>query len=122
MRLVLLIGVLLLSSCSAVDTVQSWIPKPFDGTQLMMVTDLRVDLDRLQCGNARGWEGVIARADKLALYAEMRNEVQAENARSVHENIETAAQEPDDSPLCPAMLEVAKTRLEIIGNLWGTRR
>lgn len=104
-----------LTGCSALNLL----PKKHDGAAFMSAVNLRVNLNYVKCDSDQDWQSVIADAEKIALYAEVRGEAQAENATSLLDNINKAA---EGGPLCGPMLTVAKSKTDIIIEAWRGRR
>lgn len=106
------------SGCSAVK----FIPKKHDSAAYMTAINLRVDLNLVKCDPVQypsGWETVLLEAEKIALYATTRKEAQADNASSMLENLQKAA---EGGALCQPMLNLSKTKADIIIEAWRGRR
>jgi len=50
MKLIALFAAVLLSGCSALNTVQGWIPSFWDDNQSARIIDVRQQIDRIDCG------------------------------------------------------------------------
>jgi len=103
------------SGCSAVK----FIPRKHDPAAYMTAINLRVDLNLIKCDHPDGWETVLLEAEKIALYATTRKEAQADNASSMLENLKKAS---EGGALCQPMLNLSKTKADIIIESWRGRR
>ena len=104
-----------LTGCSIIELL----PKKHDPAGMLLLVDLRVNMDYLSCTSTDDWEQVKIEADKLALYTSIRGEPQAENAANMRENISTAS---NLGAVCTPLLNVAKTKADIIIDAWGGRK
>ena len=104
----------------ALTTSCAYIPKRHDPAEMLLLTELRVDLDYVSCDNPQtGWLTVERDAKKIALYATERKELQASTLQNVVQNIQTAR---TSESLCQATLDLARLNTDIVISSWSSRR
>jgi hypothetical protein len=106
---------LVVSGCSAI----SLLPKSHDPVEAMYLVETRVAVDALSCGADAGWDLAMVNANLLSAYAAYRKEAQFDNAKSIGDNLLKAK---NSSVTCNAFLKVAKSRIDILYEAWGSRR
>ena len=105
---------LTLAGCSVINLF----PKKHDPVEVMYLVETKVAMDALTCGNDAGWESTILSAVKLATYADYRNEAQLENVHSIKDNLVKAK---DSKATCQLLVNVAKSRVDILVDAWRIR-
>lgn len=98
----------------------AYVPKRHDPAEMLLLTELRVNLDYVFCDKPQtGWLTVEREAKQIALYASERKELQADTLQNVVGNIQTARA---SESLCQATLDLAKLNTDIVIKAWSNRR
>lgn len=81
--------------------------------------DVRLAVDKAQCGKPETWDTAIEKANWLNQYAEFRNEPQKENTKAIVTNLNKAA--GGSEAACKRWVNLTNQRLDILQKAWSTR-
>jgi hypothetical protein len=81
--------------------------------------EVKVLLERVECGKPEHWDQAKLAAIKMDKYAQMRDEPHKNNVRAVKENIDKASTSSEVA--CKRWVNLTNTRMDILQKAWGSR-
>lgn len=106
-------------SATGCSTIQKYWPRDHDPVMFDHLVSLSVEIERTDCKNPN-WAPVENAAEKLARYAEWREDPQAENMRGLHKHI-VRISESTNPAFCDLGKKTAKGRVEAAKSAWEGR-
>lgn len=113
MKKLILIAAIALSGCSVI------FPIAHDPVMFGDVVDVRLELNRANCQN-KDWTKLYYHAERVAEYATLREDPQADSLRKLLPALDTAHKSKNEK-FCESVLSVQRTRIAVVIDAWRGR-
>lgn len=115
MKIFLLAPLMFLSACSFI------LPRPHDPVMFGALVDAKISMDSLVCDNDRSnWSDATSKIHKLAVYADLRKDPQAQSLIQLQEAV-GKAKDSKNKVFCESILKINRTRLDVVADAWRGR-
>jgi|LakMenEpi03Aug12_release.lakeMendotaPanAssembly.Ray.scaffolds.fasta_scaffold10154_1 hypothetical protein len=104
----------LLTGCSFI------MPKPHDSEMFGRLVDVKISIDKLECGNPLMFQNADEQIERLKIYAVLRKDPQADSIQKLQEAIKKAG-ETKNKVFCESILKTNKTRIDVVADAWKGR-
>jgi hypothetical protein len=115
-RLLIVLTVLCLNGCSLILLM----PKKHDPVMFDNLVNTKISVDKLSCEQKDQWNDALDKANKLAVYSELRSDPQANSIKQLHEAL-TKARDSKNNTFCENILKINKTRINVVIDAWKGR-
>lgn len=115
MKTILVMIAALLTGCSVI------LPKAHDPYMLSDLAEIKLIVDNIKCGNENMWGSADMRIEKLEIYTKWRDDPQALALKSLRENL-SKARESKNIKFCESLLNINKSRIDVIADAWKGRK
>jgi hypothetical protein len=115
-RLLIVLTVLCLNGCSLILLM----PKKHDPVMFDNLVNTKIAVDKLSCEQKESWNDALDKANKLAVYSELRSDPQANSVKQLHEAL-TKARDSKNNTFCENILKINKTRINVVIDAWKGR-
>ena len=119
MNKIALVFLIALSGCSTIQDIKQYWPKAHDPVQFGRLVDLDVGIEQQNCDTPT-WAAFSVDTEKLARYAEWRNDPQAANLRGLQKHVDRMSQ-GGSKILCEIGKKTARQRIEAARSAWKGR-
>ena len=119
MNKIALIFLIVLSGCSTIQDIKQYWPKIHDPVMFGRLIDLDVNIAKQDC-NVPAWQLLDADAEKLARYAEWRDDPQSANLRGLQKHLERMNQ-GGSKVFCELGKKTAHQRINAAITAWKGR-
>ena len=113
-KLTILLFVLSLSACSII------FPRPHDPEMFGRLVDVKLAVNKLECGNPLYWQSTEDYIERLKVYAELRGDPQADAIGKLQDSIKKAG-ESKNKVFCESLVKANKVRIDVIVDAWRGR-
>lgn len=114
-----IVSVFILSGCSTIDTVKRYWPRSHDPVMFQQLVNLAVAVDQQNCEQPT-WAPLVVDSERLARYAEWREDPQAANLRGLRNHLENLSRGGSRS-YCEIGRNLARQRISITRTAWKGR-
>jgi hypothetical protein len=104
----------LLTGCSFI------MPKPHDSEMFGRLVDVKIAVDKLECGNPLMFQNADEHIERLRIYAELRKDPQADSIHKLQDAIKKAG-ESKNKVFCESVVKTSKTRIDVVVDAWKGR-
>lgn len=118
-KLIVVFTVLCLQGCAAIALSTIW-PKSHDPEMFGRLIDVKIAVNKLECGVPDGWSNTDQLIEKLKVYAALRSDPQADAIGKLQEAMKKAG-ESKNKLFCESILKANKVRIDIIVDAWKGR-
>ena len=118
MKKLLLLAVVMLQGCSIAALTNLW-PKSHDPVMFDQVVSVKLSVDKLNCDD-KNWTDAEYKIQHLKVYAELRNDPQANSIAQLQEAI-NKAKSSNSKLFCENILKINKTRIDVVVDAWKGR-
>lgn len=101
------------SACSII------LPIDHDPVMFDHLVDVKIAIDKTTCQN-KDWSELNRAVEKLKVYSLLRDDPQAESAKSLEEALAKANSSKNEK-FCESVLKVSTTRVDVIVKAWRAR-
>lgn len=85
------------------------------------LVDVKISMDSIVCDPERkGWSDTTAKIHKLAVYADLRKDPQAQSLIQLQEAV-GKARDSKNTTFCESILKINRTRLDVVADAWRGR-
>jgi hypothetical protein len=106
--------VILLAGCSVI------LPKPHDPVMFDQAVEIKLQLTKTDCVN-KDWSTLNSKITKLSTYTTLRNDPQAESLKQLQEALKKA-NDSSNQKFCESVLNIQKSRVDVVLDAWKGRR
>lgn len=115
MKITVALIAVLLAGCSVI------LPKAHDPYMLSDLAEIKLLVNEIKCGNESTWGAVDMRIEKLQIYTTWKDDPQAPALKSLRENL-IKAKESKNVKFCESLININKSRIEVIADAWKGRK
>lgn len=113
-KLLISFSVLFLTACSFI------LPRPHDPEMFGRLVDVKIAVNKLECGNPANWQNTEDYIERLKVYADARQDPQADAIGKLQESIKKAG-ESKNKVFCESLLRANKVRIDVVIDAWKGR-
>jgi hypothetical protein len=113
-KLILILTVSFLTGCAFV------MPRPHDPEMFGRLVDVKIAVDKLECGNPLMFQNADEYIQRLKVYADLRKDPQADSIGKLQDSIKKAG-ESKNKVFCESVVKTNKVRIDVIVDAWKGR-
>lgn len=113
-KLLIVLTALSLTACSFI------MPRPHDPEMFGRLVDVKIAVNKLECGNPIYWQNTEDYIERLKVYADARQDPQAKAIGQLQESIKKAG-ESKNKVFCESLVRSNKVRIDVIIDAWKGR-
>ena len=116
MKKYLLVVLISLTGCSLI------LPKPHDPVLFDNLVSAKIAVDKLTCDSKdlNAWQSASDKIHHLTVYADIRNDPQAQSLKQLQEAI-GKARDTKSNVFCENILKINRTRIDVAADAWKGR-
>lgn len=112
--ILIVLTALTLTACSFV------LPRPHDPEMFGRLVDVKIAVNKLECGNPLMFQNADEYIERLKVYAALRSDPQADSIGKLQDAIKKAG-ESKNKVFCESVVKTNKVRIDVIVDAWKGR-